>query len=57
MAISQLRLKPGDSAIKIGCGTGLNFSYVWQLISDTSQLIDVDLTDAMLEKSKIKSKA
>jgi demethylmenaquinone methyltransferase/2-methoxy-6-polyprenyl-1,4-benzoquinol methylase len=52
MAISQLRLKPGDTAIEIGCGTGLNFKYIRQLIGDAGQLIGVDLTDAMLEQAE-----
>lgn len=54
MAISALRLKPGDTAIEIGCGTGLNFQYTLQSIGKTGQLIGVDLTDAMLEKAKSK---
>jgi demethylmenaquinone methyltransferase/2-methoxy-6-polyprenyl-1,4-benzoquinol methylase len=56
MAISQLRLKPGDTAIEIGCGTGLNFKYVRQVIGDIGQLIGVDLTDAMLEKAESRIK-
>lgn len=52
MTISQLRLKPGDTAIEIGCGTGLNFKYVQQAVGDTGQIIGVDLTDAMLKQAK-----
>ena len=52
MAISALRLEPGDTAIEIGCGTGLNFQYTLQSIGKTGQLVGVDLTDAMLEKAK-----
>lgn len=54
MAISQLRLKPGDTAIEIGCGTGLNFKYVQQFIGDTGQIIGVDFTDAMLEQAQLR---
>lgn len=49
MAISLLRLKPGNTAIEIGCDTGLNFKYVERFIGDTGQLVGVNLTDAMLE--------
>ena len=52
MAVSALRLKPGDTAIEIGCGTGLNFKYVLQVIGSVGQLVCVDLTDAMLEQAK-----
>ncbi len=54
MAISALRLKPGDTVVEIGCGTGLNFQYVLQSIGRTGRLIGVDLTDAMLEKAKFR---
>ncbi len=52
MAISTLCLKPGDTAVEIGCGTGLNFQYILQSIGKTGQLVGVDLTDAMLGKAK-----
>lgn len=52
MAVSELRLKPGDTAVEIGCGTGLNFRYVRQCIGDAGQLIALDLTDAMLEQAR-----
>ena len=56
MAISQLRLKPGDSVIEIGCGTGLNFKYVRQLIGDAGCLTGIDLTDAMLTQAESRIK-
>ncbi len=55
-AISALRLKPGDTAIEIGCGTGLNFRYTLQSIGKAGQLVGVDLTDAMLEKAESRVK-
>jgi ubiquinone/menaquinone biosynthesis C-methylase UbiE len=51
-AVSALKLRPGDTVIDIGCGTGLNFSNLLESIGDTGRLIGVDLTDAMLEKAK-----
>ncbi len=54
MAISQLALKPGDSVVELGCGTGLNFGYVLKHIGKTGQLIGVDLTDAMLQQAELK---
>jgi ubiquinone/menaquinone biosynthesis C-methylase UbiE len=50
-AVSALGLKPGDTVVEVGCGTGLNFSYLLQSIGDTGRLVGIDLTDAMLEKA------
>ncbi len=52
MAVSALCIEPGDTAIEIGCGTGLNFRYILQSIGKAGQLVGIDLTDAMLEKAK-----
>jgi demethylmenaquinone methyltransferase/2-methoxy-6-polyprenyl-1,4-benzoquinol methylase len=52
MAVSALALQSGDTAVEIGCGTGLNFKYLLQSIGNTGQVIGVDLTDAMLEKAR-----
>lgn len=52
MAISKLCLKPGNTVVEIGCGTGLNFQYVFQSIGSTGQIIGIDLTDAMLEQAE-----
>lgn len=51
-AVSALGLKRGDTAVEVGCGTGLNFRYLLESIGQTGQLIGVDLTDAMLEKAR-----
>jgi ubiquinone/menaquinone biosynthesis C-methylase UbiE len=52
LAVSKLQLKPGDTVVEIGCGTGLNFPYLLDAIGQTGRLIGIDLTDAMLEKAK-----
>jgi demethylmenaquinone methyltransferase/2-methoxy-6-polyprenyl-1,4-benzoquinol methylase len=51
-AVSALRLKPGDTVVEIGCGTGLNFRYLQAEVGETGRIIGVDLTDAMLEKAR-----
>lgn len=47
-AVAALGLTHGDTVVEIGCGTGLNFSYLLNSIGKTGRLIGVDLTDAML---------
>jgi ubiquinone/menaquinone biosynthesis C-methylase UbiE len=45
-AIAALRLRPGDTVVEIGCGTGLNFGLLEEAIGPEGRLIGVDLTDA-----------
>jgi demethylmenaquinone methyltransferase/2-methoxy-6-polyprenyl-1,4-benzoquinol methylase len=52
MAVARLALKPGDTVVELGCGTGLNFGYLRRHIGHTGQLIGVDLTDAMLQQAQ-----
>lgn len=56
LGVSALGLRPGDTAVEIGCGTGLNFRYVRQYVGDTGQLIGVDLTDAMLKRAESRAR-
>lgn len=53
--VSALALKPGDTVVELGCGTGLNFEYVQRAIGPTGRLIAVDLTDAMLELARARA--
>lgn len=51
-AIQSLRLKPGDTVVDLGCGTGLNFSRLHNAVGEKGWIIGVDLTPAMLEKAR-----
>jgi demethylmenaquinone methyltransferase/2-methoxy-6-polyprenyl-1,4-benzoquinol methylase len=51
-AVSALCLRPGETVVEIGCGTGLNFRYLQAEVGETGRIIGVDLTDAMLEKAR-----
>lgn len=51
-AVAALGLKPGDTVVEIGCGTGLNFIYLHDQVGDTGRIIGVDLTDAMLRQAR-----
>jgi len=50
--ISALALKPGDTVVELGCGTGLNFVYVQQAIGPKGWIIGIDLTEAMLDVAR-----
>lgn len=50
--VAALELCPGDHVVELGCGTGLNFSYVQQRIGTQGKIIGVDLTDAMLDVAR-----
>lgn len=47
-AVQALRLRPGDTVVEIGCGTGLNFAPLERAIGSEGRIVGVDLTDAML---------
>jgi ubiquinone/menaquinone biosynthesis C-methylase UbiE len=47
--VGSLGLRPGDTVVELGCGTGLNFSLLRQAVGEEGTLVGVDLTDAMLE--------
>lgn len=51
-AVQRLRLKPGDCAMEIGCGTGLNLPYLREAVGPTGRVYGVDLSPKMLEKSR-----
>ena len=50
-AVAALGLKPGDTVVEIGCGTGLNFNYLRAAVGEEGRIVGVDLTDAMLEQA------
>lgn len=50
--VSALALKPGDTVVELGCGTGLNFGYLQRVIGPQGKIIGVDLTDAMLDVAR-----
>lgn len=51
-AVAALGLKTGDTVVEIGCGTGLNFSYLRAAVGEEGKVIGVDLTDAMLTQAE-----
>jgi demethylmenaquinone methyltransferase/2-methoxy-6-polyprenyl-1,4-benzoquinol methylase len=51
-AVRALGLRPGDTVVELGCGTGLNFPLIEREIGPGGQIIGVDLTDAMLAQAR-----
>ena len=51
-AVRALGLRPGDSVVELGCGTGLNFGLIEQEIGPGGNIVGVDLTDAMLAQAR-----
>lgn len=51
-AVRALELRPGDSVVDIGCGTGLNFSLLRAGVGEEGRIVGVDLNDAMLGKAR-----
>lgn len=51
-AISTLRLKPGDTVVDIGCGTGNNFPLLHRAVGPHGTIIGVDLSEAMLAQAR-----
>jgi ubiquinone/menaquinone biosynthesis C-methylase UbiE len=51
-AIAALCLRPGDTVIDMGCGTGLNLPALSDAVGPTGRVIGVDLTDAMLQRAR-----
>ncbi len=56
-AVRALELRPGDTVVEIGCGTGINFAAVQKTIGPTGKIIGVDRTDSMLAEAHKKVKA
>ncbi len=51
-AVVALTLMPGDVVVEIGCGTGLNFHLLQNVIGPNGKIIGVDMTDEMLKQAQ-----
>lgn len=52
LAFAALGLRPGDTVVDVGCGTGLNFAGLQRLIGPTGSIIGVDASAAMLDRAR-----
>ncbi len=53
-AVEHLNLKPGDTVVDIGCGTGLCFPLLMNRIGPNGHLIGVDISSEMLSHANKK---
>jgi ubiquinone/menaquinone biosynthesis C-methylase UbiE len=51
-AVRRLQLKPGDSVLEIGCGTGRNLPFLRQAVGPQGHIFGVDLSEGMLSKAR-----
>lgn len=52
MSVDFLDLRPGDTVVDAGCGTGLNFPLIQDRIGPTGRIVGVDLSGEMLAQAK-----
>ncbi len=53
-AVEALRLRPGDTALDLACGTGLNLPHIIERVGLGGRIVGVDCTRAMLERARRK---
>ena len=51
-SVKVLNLSLGDVVVEIGCGTGLNFPLLQNIVGPKGRIIGVDLTDEMLKQAR-----
>ncbi len=50
--VDALRLRPGDTVVELGCGTGHNLPLLREAVGPEGRVVGVDLTDAMLAQAR-----
>ncbi len=54
--ISQLRLRPGDRVLDVGCGTGLDLPLLLRAVGPTGRVVGVDASEAMLSRARARTR-
>lgn len=53
-AVARLDLRPGETVVDLGCGTGLSFELLERGVGPSGRIIGVELTPEMLAKAREK---
>jgi len=51
-AVQALNLRPGDTVVEVGCGTGSNFPLLERAVGPEGKIIGIDITGAMLAQAQ-----
>ena len=54
--VNRLDLKPGDTVLELGCGTGLNFPLILEKVGQQGKIIGIDIAPGMLEMADQKAR-
>lgn len=55
LAVDELALRPGETVVDVGCGTGLNFGPIEERIGPEGLLIGIDMCPAMLARAQARA--
>lgn len=51
-AVELLDLRPGDTVVDLGCGTGVNLSVLADAVGEQGQVVGIDLSQGMLDQAR-----
>ena len=52
VAVDELRLRPGDTVVDVGCGSGLMFPYLTERVGAKGRVIGIDASEQMYAQAR-----